>query len=643
MTFKSRNLLVLVSAVLALSPLVWADRELDITQYSDQLKGMWVAQMLGNYAGRQVEGRTTFIYEGATTYASPKSIAEYQVPWTDIAQGNYYDNHSTDLRTVSNFNGDDDTCFEYMNIGLLFRNSTPTSSDVTTLWNSYVKHSKFYIANRQARNLIESGLSVPDTGSPQRNWRWYAIDSQITTESLGAITPGLRQSAADLVGTFGGVSNSGYALHAAQFYGALYSEAPFTQNVETLIQLGLEVVPTTSRTHAIVSKAVELYQQDKTDNGTLDDFENVRDQMISHVSDRGRHQIWVESAMNTGMTSLALLYGDGNFMDTVEYGVRGGYDSDCNPATAGGVVGIMKGYDAIVQELTDAEYDVNLPTTYTANGFTASADSSNSWFNTLPEGNTRSLDAFVQDMMTVTQTQVVQAGGGVVAGKLILPDPGTGGDQIGALLEKPDPTAPKGLVAEMLSRGGTVTVSTSANNHNPNLDRKDMNSLIDGITDVTYNGVLPYRTYDGDSSPPLGGDYYQLDFSEEVVFDKLVFYEGDITSSANKDISNLDNVYGGFFIPGTVKVEILTDSNWIEVTDLVFSEDFENLTFYQVIEMNFDAIAGEAIRLSGTPGGTRPYTSSTEIEVYGEVPEPATLVLLAIGGLTLLRRRKRRL
>ena len=42
-----------------------------------------------------------------------------------------------------------------------------------------------------------------------------------------------------------------------------------------------------------------------------------------------------------------MLYGEGDFGKTLEISTRCGQDSDCNPASAGGILGTIIGYDAI--------------------------------------------------------------------------------------------------------------------------------------------------------------------------------------------------------------------------------------------------------------------------------------------------------
>lgn len=42
-----------------------------------------------------------------------------------------------------------------------------------------------------------------------------------------------------------------------------------------------------------------------------------------------------------------MLYGNGDFTKTMEISTRAGQDSDCNPSSAGGILGVMLGYSQI--------------------------------------------------------------------------------------------------------------------------------------------------------------------------------------------------------------------------------------------------------------------------------------------------------
>ena len=52
--------------------------------------------------------------------------------------------------------------------------------------------------------------------------------------------------------------------------------------------------------------------------------------------------------------AIGILYGEGDFKKTVEIACRCGQDSDCNPSSAGGIIGAMLGYDKLPRDWREA-------------------------------------------------------------------------------------------------------------------------------------------------------------------------------------------------------------------------------------------------------------------------------------------------
>ncbi|MCU0374818.1 MAG: ADP-ribosylglycohydrolase family protein, partial [Chitinophagaceae bacterium] len=55
----------------------------------------------------------------------------------------------------------------------------------------------------------------------------------------------------------------------------------------------------------------------------------------------------IDAHLNAAYVVIGLLYGKGNFTETLEISTRCGQDSDCNPATAAGILGTIYGYSHI--------------------------------------------------------------------------------------------------------------------------------------------------------------------------------------------------------------------------------------------------------------------------------------------------------
>jgi len=580
-----------LAVLLGAGLLAHGQRSLSADAYLDKVHGMWMGQILGNYAGRPSEGH---VVRGG----------EYlDIPWDSI------------LDTAA-WQSDDDTCLEYMYLDLLKGTLEPTSAQIRQAWTDNISAGSLYIANRQARWLMEpppvgASLSPPQTGSLHHNMHFYAIDAQIATESLGALAPGMRQRAAELCGSFASVTNEGYSVHAAQFYAAMYASAAFESDIESVVEAGLAVVPVSSRTHEVIQAVGDQYQTDKL-AGNLSDpnaWRAAQTMLYDHygtdVGSNFRYRYWIESTINVGLTTMAVLYGQGDFVRTVEIGVLGGYDADCNPATAGGLIGMIKGYDAsgggILAELPQEPNDA-----YDVRGL-------------MSVGALTTVSQVAADFRAAVETQILNAGGtidGEGAGRIYtIPD-----EPAPAPIERPDPSGAKGLVGRVQAAGGQVTVSASIERHYSGNDRTDLEAIIDGITDLSYNGHLPYYTYTGADDQPAGGDYYQLNFERPMTFHSVIFYEGDIFWSGINSNPRLVEPRGGYFL--NLTVEVLLEGEYREVTGLELSEALDANEYYQAIELTFDPAVGEAIRIRGDAGGEWQFTTIVELEAYGAMGVP---------------------
>lgn len=84
----------------------------------------------------------------------------------------------------------------------------------------------------------------------------------------------------------------------------------------------------------------------------------------------------IDARLNGAYIAIGMLYGEGDFSKTLEISTRCGQDSDCNPASAGGVLGVISGYKAMdaywvggIDAIQDEKFSY---TEYSFNGMVAS-------------------------------------------------------------------------------------------------------------------------------------------------------------------------------------------------------------------------------------------------------------------------------
>lgn len=161
------------------------------------------------------------------------------------------------------------------------------------------------------------------------------------------MSPGLPNAATAYADKVGHIMNSGDGWYGGVFVAAMYSLAFVHDDVRTVVTRALDTIPAASRFHRTVSAVIRLHDEYPTDWKRAW-FELQR----HHSEDIGCPDgvfaaFNIDARLNAAYVVLGLLYGDGDMTRTISVATRAGQDSDCNPATAAGVLGTILGYERI--------------------------------------------------------------------------------------------------------------------------------------------------------------------------------------------------------------------------------------------------------------------------------------------------------
>ena len=66
----------------------------------------------------------------------------------------------------------------------------------------------------------------------------------------------------------------------------------------------------------------------------------------------------IDAVLNSAYILIGLLYGEKNYYRTLDISTRCGADSDCNPASAGGILGTVLGFEGIPEYWRKPIYEV---------------------------------------------------------------------------------------------------------------------------------------------------------------------------------------------------------------------------------------------------------------------------------------------
>jgi hypothetical protein len=224
--------------------------------------------------------------------------------------------------------------------------------DATTeQYGEMFKNSKYDLwhANAAARRLLNIGVKAPMSGHPKYNAHANDIDFQIESDFIGLMCPGLPQEANKYCDRVGRVMNYGDGLYGGMFFGGMYAAAFFETDARRVVEAGLASIPRESGYGRIIRDTLDWSKRNEDWKVTWRLIEEKWDKNDSCPG--GALQPFnIDAALNGAYVALGILYGNGDFTRTIEVATRSGQDSDCNPSSAAGIVGVMLGYKNIPAE-----------------------------------------------------------------------------------------------------------------------------------------------------------------------------------------------------------------------------------------------------------------------------------------------------
>ena len=235
---------------------------------------------------------------------------------------------------------DDDTDFEWVYLKAM-QEGGPMEipyDRISQLWKTHINR-MIWCSNQFARQLMDIDIEPPLTGQPFFNpWADFNISGQFLSESFALISPGMPQAAARLGVHYTQVAISGEPAQTTQLFDAMIATAFFTENIQTILDAGVSALDARSRIREIVSDVRLWWQQQPQDwRATRRLVKQKYSRYQGGMRDRNGYEL------NTASVIGALLYGEGDFIKTLVTAFNFGWDADNNAATAGTVIGVIKG------------------------------------------------------------------------------------------------------------------------------------------------------------------------------------------------------------------------------------------------------------------------------------------------------------
>ena len=346
----------MVAAAVALSALAVApdlpakERAISHEELMDKLSGFWIGQLLGNYFGFPFENK--YVDEPVPVLVDRVYTADYdgdpELMINNRDRRGYVPIMVNALRGAFS---DDDTDIEFITLHAVEKYGLDiTYPEITQMWKTHI-NDFIWVANREARNLMDRGLVAPDTGRKENNKHWFQIDPQLVNEIWSAFYPGMTQHAARRALWGARITNDDWGTHPTIAYGAMISAAFFEQDVRKLVDIAIEAVPDEGPFAEGIRDVVQWHSQH---DNWRDTRQKIHDKYYAYKKGDYEAPVSVVSSLVNGLVGvMAVLYGEGNYMKTVGIATSAGYDCDNQAATAGGLIGVRNGLSGMGSTATD--------------------------------------------------------------------------------------------------------------------------------------------------------------------------------------------------------------------------------------------------------------------------------------------------
>lgn len=328
----------------------------------EKMYGAWLGRCAGCALGKPIEGFMNE-YNGLSskerikTYLTAISPEEYPIR-------DYFPQHSpaeeqtgrvgcypSTREEIAFMESDDDIRYTVLGqIVMRDKGRNFTTRDVAGAWIGRLPYGMVCTAETQAyRNLVNRyHFHINSDKDDAIDWHWVAtyqnpyrewIGAQIRADSWGYAAPGNTELAAEFAYRDARLSHVKNGIYGEMFVAAMISAAYVLNDPRAIVAAGLAEIPQTSRLYSEMQQTLEICAK-YGDNPV--EFEAVLEEIYAILG----HYHPVHTNNNAALVVAALVLGGHDLDKVITIAVMGGWDTDCNGATAGSIAGAMLGAKA---------------------------------------------------------------------------------------------------------------------------------------------------------------------------------------------------------------------------------------------------------------------------------------------------------
>ena len=208
------------------------------------------------------------------------------------------------------------------------------------VWKKHINR-RIWCSHLYLRQILDLGIDPPLTGKIEVNpWADFNLSGQFVSESWGLISPGMPQTAARIGTHYTHVSIDGEPIQSTQMVDAMIATAFLTGDMDKILDAGAAALDPASVMSRVLSDVRQWHRENPKDWRITRKLTKDKYCKFGGQDMRDRNGVW----LNGASTISALLYGEGDWAQTVRAAFNFGWDADNNAAASGTIVGVIKGH-----------------------------------------------------------------------------------------------------------------------------------------------------------------------------------------------------------------------------------------------------------------------------------------------------------
>ncbi len=315
----------------------------------DKIYGAWLGRCAGCLLGQPVEGwhraRIEVLLKGTDNYPIDNYMSSI-VPDNikrkcDVSDypGVYGNKMKGWINNVEYMPEDDDINYTIMGLKIVEKYGIDfIPENVAECWLDSLPILHLCTAERVAYRNVVNMIIPPDSASyrnPYREW----IGAQIRADFFGYIAPGNPELSSFMAFRDASISHTKNGIYGEMFVAAMISAAAVTDDIKNIIDTGLSMIPEKSRLYESIHRVLDWSRTGVTWKDAIDKVHQIYDEKNAHD--------WCHTIPNAMIVCIGLLYGELDFGKSIGIAVMAGFDTDCNGATVGSIMGMVLGADAL--------------------------------------------------------------------------------------------------------------------------------------------------------------------------------------------------------------------------------------------------------------------------------------------------------